>query len=118
MTFMKQILATALTVSVVAAPMAYAKNNQQQGIQTVTAATVQSVGDDRQVTITGKIVRFLGNEKFELQDQTGTVIVEIDDDYYQNPQELIGKTVTINGETDISLRKKRVEIDADYVQFR
>ncbi|MDO4894850.1 MULTISPECIES: NirD/YgiW/YdeI family stress tolerance protein [Moraxella] len=87
------------------------------GTQTVQAAAVKTMMDDSHVSITGKIVRVLGREKFELQDTSGKVIVEIDDDYYHNPQELVGKNVTITGEVDISRKSNRVEIDADFVQI-
>lgn len=87
------------------------------GAQTVQAATIKTMANDSPVIITGKIVRVLAKEKFELQDASGKVVVEIDDDHYHNPQELVGKNVTITGEVDISRKSNRVEIDADFVQI-
>lgn len=80
-----------------------------------TVAQAKTLHDDAKVSLTGKLVRFVGNEKFELQDSTGTIIVEIDGDYYHNPQELVGKTVTVHGEVDRDSRK--FEIDANHVQL-
>lgn len=80
-----------------------------------TVAQAKTLRDDAKVSLTGKLVRFVGNEKFELQDRTGTIIVEIDGDYYHNPQELVGKTVTVHGEVDRDSRK--LEIDANHVQL-
>lgn len=82
---------------------------------TSTVAHAKTLRDDAKVSLTGKLVRYAGDEKFELQDRTGSIIVEIDDDYYRNPQELVGKTVTIHGEVDRDSRK--LEIDADYLQI-
>lgn len=86
---------------------------QAKTINTVAAA--KSVADNTRVNITGKIVRSLGNEKYELQDNTGKIRVEIDSDDYGRMQ-LVGKTVTISGEVDVS-RSGR-EIDAKSVRIR
>lgn len=80
-----------------------------------TVAQAKTLQDDAKVSLTGKLVRHVGGEKFELQDRTGSVIVEIDDDYYRSPQELVGKTVTVHGEVDRDTRK--FEIDVDHVQL-
>lgn len=86
---------------------------QAKTINTVAAA--KSAVDNTRVNITGKIVRSLGNEKYELQDNTGKIRVEIDSDDYGRMQ-LVGKTVTISGEVDVS-RSGR-EIDAKSVRTR
>lgn len=110
------ITATILTISTAIAGVAQA-NSYNYGPQVATAATAKNLFDDTPVRVKGKIVRVLGKEKFELQDATGKITVEIDDDHYYNPQELIGKTVTIDGEIDASRRHNRIEIDAEYVQI-
>lgn len=80
-----------------------------------TVAQAKTLQDDAKISLTGKLVRHVGDEKFELQDRTGSIIVEIDDDYYRSPQELVGKTVTVHGEVDRDSRK--LEIDANHVQL-
>lgn len=110
------ITAAILTISTAIAGVAQA-NGQYYGSQVTTAAIAKNLSDETPVRIKGKIVRMLGKEKFELQDATGKITVEIDDDYYYNPQELVGKNVTIDGEIDASRRHNRIEIDADHVQI-
>lgn len=103
-------LSTALlTAAVLVSGAAHA-----QATQVTTAATAKNLYDDTKVSIKGQITRQLGHEKYELQDATGKIRVDIDDDYAYGNQ-LIGKTVTIIGEVD---KKKNgsVEIDSDYVQ--
>ncbi|OOR83673.1 NirD/YgiW/YdeI family stress tolerance protein [Moraxella canis] len=85
--------------------------------QNSTIAQAKTLRDDTKVVVQGKLTRYVGDEKFELQDGTGSIIVEIDDDYYQNnPQSLVGKTVIIHGEIDRDDR--RIEIDAKRLQVR
>ncbi|WP_114801139.1 NirD/YgiW/YdeI family stress tolerance protein [Moraxella canis] len=85
--------------------------------QNSTIAQAKTFRDDTKVAVQGKLTRYVGDEKFELQDGTGSIIVEIDDDYYQNnPQSLVGKTVIIHGEIDRDDR--RIEIDAKRLQVR
>lgn len=91
------------------------RSAQVQAKTVNTVAAAKSAVDNTRVNITGKIVRSLGNEKYELQDNTGKIRVEIDSDDYSSAQ-LVGKTVTISGEVDVS-RSGR-EIDAKSVRTR
>ncbi|MFB6348506.1 NirD/YgiW/YdeI family stress tolerance protein [Moraxella marmotae] len=112
---LNKIAASAFAIAVLTACTANAHPvSATSGISTV--ATAKAAHDDAHITVKGKLVRFLGNEKFELQDRTGTIVVDIDDDYYYNPQELVGKTVTIYGEVDKNFGKV-VKIDADHIQI-
>lgn len=108
---MKFITLTAALLAATVATSAVANNYAPQA---ATAATAKTLRDDTTVTITGKIIRALGNEKYELQDRSGKIIVEIDND--EVPANIVGKTVTITGDVDVSKRSKRVKIDADHVQ--
>ncbi len=110
-------LSTALlATTVLASGAAQASDdyNRNYQPQVTTAATAKNLYDDTKVSIKGQITRQLGHEKYELQDATGKIRVDIDDDYAYGNQ-LIGKTVTIIGEVD---KKKNgsIEIDSDYVQ--
>lgn len=86
--------------------------------QNSTIAQTKTFRDDTKVVVQGKLTRYAGDEKFELQDGTGSIIVEIDDDYYyqNNPQSLVGKTVIIHG--DIDRDDYHIEIDAKRLQVR
>lgn len=86
--------------------------------QNSTIAQTKTFRDDTKVVVQGKLTRYVGDEKFELQDGTGSIIVEIDDDYYyqNNPQSLVGKTVIIHG--DIDRDDYHIEIDTKHLQVR
>ncbi len=75
-------------------------------------ATVKTMNDDSVVQVRGKIMRHLGGDRYELQDATGKIRVEIDD---YAPSQLVGRTVTVYGEVDVSGR--HVEIEADRIRF-
>lgn len=109
-------LSTVFSTAALAADDRDDRRSAQVQAKTVnTVAAAKSAADNTRVNITGKIVRSLGNEKYELQDNTGKIRVEIDSDDYSSAQ-LVGKTVTISGEVDVS-RSGR-EIDAKSVRTR
>ena len=121
----QHIALAAVTTITLSACTAHANNQTQAtkapavmpAAQNSTIAQAKTLRDDTKVVVQGKLTRYVGDEKFELQDGTGSIIVEIDDDYYQNnPQSLVGKTVTIHGEIDRDDR--RIEIDAKRLQVR
>ena len=121
----QHIAVAAVAVITLSACTAHANNQTQAtkapavmpAAQNSTIAQAKTLRDDTKVVVQGKLTRYVGDEKFELQDGTGSIIVEIDDDYYQNnPQSLVGKTVAIHGEIDRDDR--RIEIDAKRLQVR
>ena len=91
------------------------RSTQVQAKTVNTVAAAKSSVDNTRVNVTGKIVRSLGNEKYELQDSTGKIRVEIDSDDYNSAQ-LVGKTVTISGKVDVSRSGRK--IDAKSVRTR
>lgn len=70
--------------------------------------------DDTIVTLTGKITRQVAHEKYEFSDNTGTIIVEIDDDEWYGVQVGPNDTVQIRGEVD-SKTFRRNEIDVKFI---
>ena len=121
-----QHIAVAAVAAITLSACTVHANNQTQATkapavmpaaQNSTIAQAKTFRDDTKVVVQGKLTRYVGDEKFELQDGTGSIIVEIDDDYYQNnPQSLVGKTVIIHGEIDRDDR--RIKIDAKRLQVR
>lgn len=94
-----------------------AQSVNAHAIKSVTSVkAAKSAYDNAPVRITGKITRALGDEKYELQDRTGKIRVEIDDDLARSNQ-LVGRTVTITGEMDVEKKSGRRSIDADYIQI-
>lgn len=74
--------------------------------------------DDTPVKLKGYVVKALGDEKYQFQDHTGSITVDIDDELWRG-QPVSAKTpVTLTGEVDIDyLPSKRVEIDVDTLTF-
>lgn len=70
--------------------------------------------DDTIVTLTGKITRQVAHEKYEFSDNTGTIIIEIDDDEWYGVQAGPNDTVQIRGEVD-SNTFRRNEIDVKFI---
>lgn len=70
--------------------------------------------DDTIVTLTGKITRQVAHEKYEFRDNTGTIIIEIDDDEWYGVQAGPNDTVQIRGKVD-SDTFRRNEIDVKFI---
>lgn len=74
--------------------------------------------DDTQVELRGHVVKSLGDEKYEFRDNTGTIIVEIDNELWQGRPIAANTTVTLLGEVDVDYKpSKRVEIDVKSIRF-
>lgn len=79
-------------------------------------ADVVSQGvNDQKVTVKGRITANLGDERYTLTDDTGSITVEIDNDDHP-AQTLADKNVVISGEIDKD-KDKAIEIDADTLTF-
>ena len=77
-----------------------------------TVSQVLQMRDDAPVVMEGNIVRFLGGEKYEFVDKTGSVTIEIDDDYAWEGQSVgPDDTVIIYGEVDRDFKDFKVDVD-------
>ncbi|HSF10054.1 MAG TPA: NirD/YgiW/YdeI family stress tolerance protein [Nitrospirales bacterium] len=79
------------------------------GITTVSAA--QEADDDSWVSLTGNILRQLGEERYLFQDSTGTIIVEIDHEDWRNALVNPETTVRICGEVDRDWLTKEIDVE-------
>ena len=79
--------------------------------------TVQSVlasgpyADEMQVTLTGTILKSLGNERYIFADSTGEITVEIDHDDWYGLVSTPTTVVVINGEIDKERGYAMIEVD-------
>lgn len=93
-------------------------NNHAVANQITPIANLANARDESMVRVQGKVVRALHDERYELADATGTVIVEIDHELWQGRAITPNDTVTVVGEVDIEYRPtKQVKIDAEYLEF-
>ena len=79
--------------------------------QVVTAAEVAELPDDAEVRLTGYVVKNVGDEKYEFRDDTGTIIVEIDDEDWKGLEITPEQRVEITGEVDQERQKTELDVD-------
>ncbi|MDR0585403.1 MAG: NirD/YgiW/YdeI family stress tolerance protein [Treponema sp.] len=84
------------------------------GADIVTVETAKTLRDDYPVTLKGKIERFLGDEKYLFSDDTGSIIIEIDNRIWRGISIDQNDTVEITGEVDRGFT--RVEIEASSIK--
>lgn len=72
--------------------------------------------DDQKVTLTGVIVRKVGDERYIFSDGSGEIQVEIDDDDLPGRPFGPAERVEIRGEVDVE-RNRTLEIDVDSVRL-
>jgi uncharacterized protein (TIGR00156 family) len=77
----------------------------------VTAIEVTKLPDDAEVRLTGYIVKNIGDEKYEFRDDTGTIIVEIDDEDWKGMEVSPEDRVEITGEVDQEWQKTELDVD-------
>lgn len=83
-----------------------------QGFEQVNLATVAAVksdaSDDQWVTLRGRLVDYLGHDKYEFADESGSIEVELDDDrdwsYISK-----GELIELTGKVDKDLLSMKVE---------
>jgi len=80
------------------------------GAQSATVAEVLKMPDDAWVTLTGKIDRQIGDEKYQFSDGSGTITVEIDDEDWRGLTVGPNDTVIIQGEVDRELTRREIDV--------
>lgn len=83
-----------------------------------TAAQAAGLKDDTHVRMVGRLVRSLGDENYEFEDDTGMLVVEIDDEAWQGESfgpdvrvELIGELDSDGGKTELDVDRVRASAD-------
>ncbi len=100
-----------------AAPLAIAADrtggfNGPDGRKAVTAAEAAGLPDDTAVRLTGHITKSLGDERYEFRDDTGTLIVEIDDDDWDGAEVTPDDQVELAGEIDYEGRELEIDVES------
>jgi uncharacterized protein (TIGR00156 family) len=80
------------------------------GAVAITVAEAKNLRDDTPVILQGKIERFLGDEKYLFSDDTGNIVIEIDDRVWGNVSVDENEVVEITGEIDREFRGNEVEV--------
>lgn len=80
------------------------------GAPSVTVAEALKMSDDAWVSLTGKIDRQIGGDKYQFSDGTGTITVEIDDEDWRGLSVGPDDTVIIQGEVDRDLTRREIDV--------
>lgn len=81
----------------------------------VTIAKVADLPDDAQVRLIGYIEKSLGDEKYEFRDESGLIVIEIDDDEWNGVEASPEVRVEIAGEVDKD--RQSTELDVDEIRL-
>lgn len=106
-TILALVLTPLLAGSVLAA--GYTGPGSDQYISTVAGALKAS--DDAPVVLEGRIIKRLNNERYEFQDATGTIQVEIDDDEWPGQAISEATEVRLFGEVDRHLTSREIDVE-------
>lgn len=79
--------------------------------QLVTVAQVAELADDTDVKLVGYIAKSLGDEKYEFSDDSGVIVIEIDDDDWNGVEATPDVRVEIAGEVDKDRKSTEIEVD-------
>ena len=79
------------------------------GPDIVTVDAAKGLKDDYPVILRGKIERFLGDEKYLFTDETGSIVVEIDNRLWHGLSVDQNDTVEIIGEVDRGFTRTEIE---------
>jgi uncharacterized protein (TIGR00156 family) len=82
------------------------------GAVAITVAEAKNLRDDTPVILQGKIERFLGNEKYLFSDDTGNMVIEIDNKVWGDLSVDENEVVEISGEIDREFRGNEVEVSS------
>ncbi|WP_434778063.1 NirD/YgiW/YdeI family stress tolerance protein [Neisseria sp. Ec49-e6-T10] len=106
----KQLTILMSVVTLLFSSSVFADNDDQSYAQNVTVTQAKQLGDETHVVLTGKIVKRLGDDQYLLRDSSGSIVIEIDDDYVIK----VGDKVKVYGQIDKD-DHKRIKIDSDRV---
>jgi uncharacterized protein (TIGR00156 family) len=83
----------------------------------LTAVAAADQPDESNVRLVGNIVEKLGDEKYLFRDDSGTIVVEIDNDDWNGVTATAETRVEISGEVDREWRilRREIEIDVDSI---
>lgn len=88
------------------------KGPKSQGV--TMASQVAKAHDDTQVSLTGRLVEQLGPYKYTFRDETGSVVVDIDQRKFRGQTVTPDTRIRIVGEVDYDHGNK--EVDVDYLE--
>jgi uncharacterized protein (TIGR00156 family) len=93
--------------------IAYAQEGYRgPGVNAVTVETAKGMRDDTPVTLRGRLEQFLGDERYLFTDDTGSIVVEIENRLWRGISVDQNDTVEITGEIDKNFTRIEVEVSS------
>ena len=83
----------------------------------ITIKEALNMGDEAKVVLQGNIVNSLGDEKYTFRDETGDIVVEIDDEDWRGINVTPENVLEISGEVDKDFMETP-KIDVDVVTLK
>ena len=80
-----------------------------------TVADAKNKADDTLVVLQGQIVKALGDDKYQFTDETGEIILDIDQDDFDGVTVVEGEIIQITGEIDKEMMKP-TEVDVKHIK--
>lgn len=100
----KLILSLVLASSAVFSTVASAKSDAElmslAEKNVVTVAQAKASPDETPISLTGTLLKHLNQDHYEFQDDTGVILLEIDDDDWEESGVKVGDRVHVLGEVD------------------
>lgn len=87
-----------------------AQGGYQGAASANTVAQALKQPDDAWVTLVGKITKQIGGDKYQFTDSTGSVIIEIDQEYWGGLSVGPNDMVEISGEVDKDMTKTKIDV--------
>lgn len=113
---MKHFIAFLLTVFLIqeshAQTLAGGFEGPKVNVNQTTVAEALKMSDESRVSLVGQIINSLGDDKYTFKDQTGEVVIEIDDEDWQGQKVTPENTIEITGEIDKEFAEP-MQIDVD-----
>jgi uncharacterized protein (TIGR00156 family) len=109
---MKRVFFTCLVLVFVGSIASAQDGYRGPGADMVTVEAAKSLRNDYPVILRGKIERSLGDEKYLFADETGNIIVEIDDHLWRGFSVDQNDLVEIAGEVDRGITKIEIEVSS------
>lgn len=75
-----------------------------------TVAHAKTLADDSNVILEGNITKKIGHEHYEFMDNTGSIVVEIDDDKWMGQTVSPNNIVRLEGEVDKDRSKTDIDV--------
>ena len=106
---MKNVFYLFLCALMVASPAFAAFVEESESFMTV--QNVKDLKDESPVRLKGKITKNLGDDKYSFSDNTGVIIIEIDEEDWNGKDVTASDIIIIDGEVDKGFLSSEIDVN-------